>query len=194
MKKKTLDIPDIQSLMDIKYKDFKKFQDILGLQDGDSDEFIMYKMVDIFYGIKKDDARKLTPEQFELLVGKVTTAIAQPTKLTTTFKYNGVTYGLIPNFEKITAGELIDLDTLFKEKNLIQLMSILYRPIVGEINNRGEYRIEEYKGFTNVFEDIPAYYVEGVLSFFFKSFQILSQRILTSMANQKTKEMMKIME
>lgn len=38
-------------------------------------------------------------------------------------------YGFIPNFDKITTGELIDIETFLKDENIIGAVGVMYRPI-----------------------------------------------------------------
>jgi hypothetical protein len=50
----------------------------------------------------------------------------QKPELVTTVEFEGVKYGLIPDFDKdITAGELIDLDKYLELKDYSRLLSIL---------------------------------------------------------------------
>ena len=59
--------------------------------------------------------------------------------------FKGTKLGLIPNFSSITLGEFVDIENYCKDayKNLHNLMSIMYRPIVKEKGER--YSIEEYE-------------------------------------------------
>lgn len=176
------EIPIIKSLKDIKYSDLAKFREIVNLSndEGDTETFLRYKILSIFYGIKQDKARQLQPEVFERCIHDVLVAIQDKPILNQQIIIEDTIYGLIPNFGKVSAGELIDLDNLYLENDLPAIMSILYRPIVGKINNKGEYIIEEYQGYNDKFKDISAYYVEGVLGFFYRSFQILNHCIPSS--------------
>lgn len=185
MKKITLKLPEYNSLRDIKYSDLLKFQEIVKLNDGESEVFLAYKLLNIFYGIDKETARNLSPEQFDLLCSKIFTVLNENVSLQNIIIMDGIEYGLIPNFSKITTGELIDLDDLLSNQKFIEIFSVLYRPIIGEINKRGEYRIEEYKGYDNKFKDIDAFTALGCLGFFMKSFQILNQIILSSSVQKK---------
>jgi len=193
MEKTTLNIKDIKSLKDIKYTDFVKFRELVQSSEDIDEEVLSYKILNIFYGIKVKEARALKLEQFELLISKVHNALQEETTLHNIIIMDGVEYGLIPNFGKASTGELIDMEACFKENKIIELLSILYRPIVGEINKRGEYRIAPYEGHDRKFKDISAFDVEGVMNFFMKSYQILSHYIHSSMMkNQEmnlTKEM-----
>lgn len=62
-----------------------------------------------------------------------------------TFTIEGVQYGLIPNLNDITLGEMIDLEEFVANWNrdLHKLMAILYRPVT-RYNKYDDYEIEEY--------------------------------------------------
>lgn len=178
MKTKELIVKDYQTKADIKYSDFEQLTKSLegqNLEDIDPN-FLTMRILKIFYNISPTEARKLKQEQVDLLVGKIGLILNQPkSELKTIIEMNGKQYGLIPKFVDITAGELIDLDELYREKNFIGLTSILYRPIIGNINKIGEYQIEEYTGYNDKFKNISLDIVEGYMSFFTKSYQILNQ-------------------
>lgn len=81
------------------------------------------------------------------------TNIKEQPELVRSFQVEGVTYGLIPNIEKISVGEYGDLDTFItpafageiKNKEAYDFLSTAYRPIIkGDID--GTYLIEPYDG------------------------------------------------
>ncbi len=178
MKTKELIIKDYQTRADVKYSDFVKFIESIEGQDVDSIDpnFLTMRILKVFYDINPKDARNLKQAQLEMLINKITIVLAQPkSEMKNIIEMNGIKYGLIPNFADITAGELFDLDEMYREKDFIKLTSILYRPIVGEINNIGEYNIGEYEGYDDKFKEIGLDIVEGYMDFFLKSYQILNQ-------------------
>lgn len=161
----------VNSMRDVKFTDLKNFRDLIELSEGqpNQEEYLSYSILKIFYDISREDARKLDPKDFEEAINAVANALTEEIVLQNIVCMKGVTYGLIPNFSKITAGELIDMDALLADKDIIQLMSILYRPIIGEVNSKGEYRIVDYEEYDYRFENIDAFTVEGALAFFTKS-------------------------
>lgn len=160
---KQLLLKDYQTKADLLYSDFLQLQESIGedldLSNVDVD-FLMLRMFKIFYNINPSDAKLLTDEQKELILGKLFDVLTQPrAELSTIINWKGIDYGLM-NFDVMTAGELIDLDTLYLEKDLLSLTSIIYRPIIS-YNENGDYIIEEYKGFNNVFKDAGLNLIEG---------------------------------
>ena len=72
----------------------------------------------------------------------------QDSSLKGIIEVNGKRYGFHPDLNSITLGEWSDLETFIKdgiEKNMPQVMAILYRPIVEETES-GVYTIEAYDG------------------------------------------------
>lgn len=181
---KQIKVKDIKSMRDYSYNTFKGFMEVSNIVT-DNDIELGYKILDMFYGIKRKDAKLLSLEQYELLIKKVSDTFNDEIKLQNIIIMDGVQYGFVPKFDDITAGELIDLENLLLEEKWIEIFSILYRPIIGDINRNGEYRIVEYTEYDDKFRDIDAYTAIAVKNFFYKSCQILNQHTLLSTMNKK---------
>lgn len=76
-------------------------------------------------------------------------------------------YGFIPNFDKITTGELIDIETFLKDENIVGAVGVMYRPIEKKFNKY--YTIDPYD-VDKVNEDeilaLPCTAYLGSISFF----------------------------
>jgi hypothetical protein len=123
--------------------------------------------VSAIMGQSKDFVRQLTPEDIEKVINSFRDVIGTPLA-NHQHKWNG--YGFIPDINKISFGEWLDLDTNCKDfpKNLPKLLSILYRPIASEIGTK--YKIEQYTAdhLSNAkdFEQMPLSIANGALLFF----------------------------
>jgi hypothetical protein len=123
--------------------------------------------VSAIMGQSKDFVRQLTPEDIDKVINAFKDVIATP-MANHQHKWNG--YGFIPDINKISFGEWLDLDTNCKDfpKNLPKLLSILYRPITSEIGTK--YKIEQYTAdhLNNAkdFESMPLSVANGALLFF----------------------------
>jgi hypothetical protein len=123
--------------------------------------------VSAIMGQSKDFVRQLTPEDIDKVINAFKDVIANP-MANHQHKWNG--YGFIPDINKISFGEWLDLDTNCKDfpKNLPKLLSILYRPITSEIGTK--YKIEQYTAdhLANAkdFESMPLSIANGALLFF----------------------------
>lgn len=84
------------------------------------------------------------------------------------FQLNGIEYGFIPNLDELTTGEFIDIETYQKNPaDLWKVMSVLYRPITTEGQNK-RYLIEHYTGDMQPdFKMMPTGVAMGALVFFY---------------------------
>ena len=108
----------------------------------------------------------------------------------------GKRYGFHPDLDSITLGEYADIENFIKndvEKNLPELMAILYRPIVEETSS-GVYTIEAYDGNISIraeqMKKMAIEQVQSALVFFYHFAQVLLM-ILQSFLIRKQMEMTK---
>lgn len=101
-----------------------------------------------------------------------------------TISIDGVELGFIPNWDKLTAGEYIDLETYCKDPltNAHKIMAILYRKITTKVAEK--YNIVSYdeKEEANIFKRIPASYFTGCMVFFWNIRKELLGSSLVSLA------------
>ena len=96
----------------------------------------------------------------------------QDTKLKRIIEIDGIEYGFMPDLNSISLGEYADLETFIKggmEKNLPEIMAVLYRPIKDKKNDI--YIIDAYDGDirlrTEEMKQMSAEQVQSALRFFF---------------------------
>jgi hypothetical protein len=89
-------------------------------------------------------------------------------------KIEGKRYGFHPDLDSITLGEWSDIETYLKEdveKNLPEVMAILYRPILEE-TEKGIYTIEAYDGNITIraeeMKKMSSEQVQSALVFFYR--------------------------
>ena len=104
----------------------------------------------------------------------------QDTKLKRIIEIDGVEYGFHPDLSSITLGEYADLETFLKngmEKNLPEIMAVLYRPIKEKKNDI--YIIDAYDGNIRLrneeMKKMSAQQVQGALVFFYTLGKELSE-------------------
>ena len=89
--------------------------------------------------IPKDLIKQLELKDVAVIMGKLAELQAEhDSSLKKIVEIDGVRYGFHPNLDEITLGEYADLETMIKndiEKNIPEVMAILFRPIVEEQNN-----------------------------------------------------------
>ena len=119
----------------------------------------------------------------------------QDTSLKRLVSVNGKEYGFHPSLDDITLGEYADIETYIKggvDKNLPELMAILYRPIKEKKNE--VYIISAYDGDIRMraeeMKQMSAEQVQSALVFFYNFAKVLSE-ILPLYLMELQKEMKK---
>jgi hypothetical protein len=119
----------------------------------------------------------------------------QDTVLTKVIEIDGIEYGMHPNLDDITLGEYADIETFIKdglEKNMPELMSVLFRPIIERKNE--VYTIAAYDGDITIraetMKKMSAEQVQSTL-FFFYNFVIGFSKIMPSFLIEQTQEKVK---
>jgi len=158
---------EIKTLSDITINDWLFIQSLQG-----DDNYIKKEI------IKHFNLNKLSiseTDTFLLNLDNVIKNIPSEIPLTLRFKYEGVEYGFIPNLNNITTAEWLDIDGL--SDNVLEMLSILYRPIVkkGKWFWRDKYQIEEYKESHNRFGELPVDILLGSSFFFMNLRETLSE-------------------
>jgi hypothetical protein len=144
--------------------------------------------------IPKQLVKELALSDVAAIMGKVGQLQAkQDTKLKRVIEINEVQYGFHPNLSEITLGEYADVEQFIKngiEKNLPELMAVLYRPIKEKKNDI--YIIDAYDGDIRMRSEemklMCAAHVQSALFFFYDFVRELLE-ILPSYLMGKQKEM-----
>ena len=123
--------------------------------------------------IPKDLIKQLELKDVAVIMSKLADLQAeQDSSLKRIVEIEGKRYGFHPNLSEITLGEYADIEVMIKndiEKNMPDLMAVLYRPIVEEKNQ--VYTIEAYDGDISIraeeMKKMSAEQVQSALRFFF---------------------------
>ena len=104
----------------------------------------------------------------------------QDTKLKRIIEINGVEYGFHPDLDSISLGEYADIEQFIKngiDKQLPELMSVLYRPI--KLKKNDIYIIDSYDGDIRLraeeMKQMSAEQVQSALVFFYTLGKVLSE-------------------
>lgn len=124
--------------------------------------------------IPKDLIKQLELKDVAVIMSKLSELQAkQDSSLKRIVEINGKRYGYHPNLDEITLGEYADLETMIKngiEKNMPEVMAILYRPVTAETDNN-VYTIEAYDGNISIraeeMKKMSAEQVQSALVFFY---------------------------
>ena len=171
------------------------------------------KLIDFQTGTKSKEAREtiaaLSTIPKELIVQLELKDIAlimgslselqkkQNSSLKRIIEIEGKRYGFHPDLDSLTLGEYADLENMIKnniEKNMPEVMAILYRPIVEEKNEI--YTIEAYDGNISIraeeMKKMSAEQVQSALVFFYNLGNELL-KILPSYLMERLKEIKKLL-
>ena len=143
-----------------KYKGYEVDREFL-------DHEIMMSSIEIFTGLTRKEVQNMQYNDMKNISKQIDEALQVEGEFKHRFKLKDIEFGLIPNFDKMTAKEFVDLSSYGVEvETLHNVMAILYRPIK---DNGKTYTINDYngtKGFAKVMKEIPLSYVNGALGFF----------------------------
>jgi len=127
------------------------------------------RVVSIFTELKINDINKISQKDYDEILIQITTALQEDAKFENRFKIGGMEFGFIPNLDKITTAEFVDLSGYGIDiENLHKTMAILFRPITGT-DAFGNYTIESYNGterYKELMKQSPISIVNGALFFF----------------------------
>jgi hypothetical protein len=176
-------------LKEIKLSQYLRYLKVL--KDNQDDEtFVCIQMVAIFCNLSVADVMKIPVNDFAEIVEQLAKVLDQKPERVKTFKMNGVEYGFIPNFDKMTLGEHATIDSLLgTDENLSLLMSVLYRPITKKIYPF--YSIEAYDGDESkaeLFNDVRMDVVIGSILFFWNLSKELLSNILSHLESKAMTE------
>ena len=172
--KAEINIPS--SLAEITLKQYQKF---LKIQENNDDPyFLQCKMIEIFCNLDAKSVRLLKVSDANRVMEILNTMLNAHPALIRTFSLGGVDYGLIPDFDDMSLGEYIDLDTYMGDwENMHIAMNVLYRPITEKLGQK--YLIKEYDVETkDKLTDIPVDVVLGAVFFLYNLGIDLSKTML----------------
>lgn len=124
----------------------KKYLTILDLMVDENIEVANIKKVAIWCDLSINDVVKIPAIDLMEINDIINVTVNKACKFNPIIKVNGVEYGFIPNLEKMSTSEYIDL-TMYLGKDFLRSMAVMYRPI--KKKTRELYLIEDYKGADN---------------------------------------------
>jgi len=164
------------TLRDVKLSQWQRYIDVYDKnKDEDATEFLNKKVLEIFCDVKLSDVDKIGLNVFDDTLVHLSSVLNSKPELSQTFKLEGtdgvvVEFGMIPNLDKMSYGEFIDLEKyLFSDKDLHKAMAVLYRPI--KFKSKDKYLIHEYKGtsyMADVMKDTPLDVAISARVFFYR--------------------------
>ena len=191
-----LEVSIPQELSAIKLHQYQKYLSVAkNIDEDDKDnEFLNLKALEIFCGLSLKDSYNLPVSMFESVLRQVGDCFAEKTDLIQRFTMTGsdgvtVEFGFIPNLDKMTFGEYVDLESYITDwDNIHKAMAVMYRPIIAGKKNL--YEIEPYEGtdrWEDVMKDSPVNVALGAVVFFYRLGTKLSKYTMNSLIAQEEK-------
>lgn len=159
-----------------------QWQELMRIDKDSTEEFYTRRVLQIVYGIKGKDIDKIKASEVKVLIDAVTAIFEQQPEFSNRFRLDGVEYGLVPNFDDMTFGELVDLDKYSDKDNYHLMMGILYRPVTDSFGD--VYKIEPYHKETDL-SRMPAGIATGCIAFFLTLESDLMKGILNSLTEEE---------
>ena len=172
-----------ETLRDIKLSQWQKYIEILDKnKDAELTDFLDKKLLGVFCGVELKDIDRIGLSIFDNTIQHLSNILNSKPELVKTFKMTGtdgvtVEFGLIPNFDKMSYGEFVDLEKyLFVDKSLHRAMAVMYRPV--KLKSKGSYLIHDYKGTEYLAEVMKSTPLDVALSA-----RVFFYRLATKLAN-----------
>jgi len=173
----------------------EKWLQLIDLQTGTKTEEAT-ETIAALSNIPKQLVKELALKDVAVLMSKIAELQQkQDTKLKKIIEIEGVEYGFMPDLDSISLGQYADLETFIKngiEKNLPEIMAVLYAPIKEKKNDI--YIIDAYDGNirlrTEEMKKMSAQQVQSALVFFYT----LGNELLLTLPSFLTERLKEIKE
>jgi hypothetical protein len=179
-----------ENISDITLGQYQRYMLLENRTDLTEFEFEKRK-IEIFTGLNRKDIANVRYSDYAEILVQIDKALNQSAEFVPTFKIKDVEFGFVPNLDKITTGEYVDMkkydagvDTLHN------LMAILFRPIKKK-DSFNNYSIIEYQGaeqYANIMKQMPLSIVNGALVFFWNLANELTNYTQRFMEVEQAKE------
>ncbi len=157
-----------ENIKDITLGQFQKYNELLKRDDLDEYNFNKRK-IEIFSNIKRNEIDNISIEDYKDIIFVIDYALNQNVDFEPLFFIDDIEFGFIPNLDKITMEEFVDISNYGSEvETLHKLIAVLFRPVKNK-DIFGNYKIYDYKGsekFSNIMKRTPLSVVNGALVFF----------------------------
>ena len=185
-----LSVPD--ALSDITLGQYQKYLKILdqNKDDDNAAEFINMKIIEIFCDVDFKDVLKIPLGEAEKVLTIINKAFEEKPDIIRHFKLLSVDMGFIPNLERISLGEYIDVENNIVDWQTMQkAMAVLYRPV--NFRSKDKYTVAPYEPSDEVSElmkEMPLDVAMSSMVFFYDLGMELLKAIPTYIQKNLTEE------
>tara|TARA_B110000902_G_scaffold232718_1_gene275911 strand:+ start:250 stop:954 length:705 start_codon:yes stop_codon:yes gene_type:complete len=186
---KSLEINVPDTLNSIKLSQYQKYLKILDAnKDVEEDNhFLNRKFIEIFCDMSLKEVDYIELKVFSEITNILEVTFQETTPLIRHFSMNGVSFGFIPNLDKLSVGEYIDIEqNITSHDNLHKAMAVLFRPVKKQSGDK--YQIVEYGGldeYAEIMKSMPLGVALGARVFFWQLGKDLLNHILKSLEQEK---------
>tara|TARA_R100000426_G_scaffold1856_1_gene3168 strand:- start:7296 stop:8009 length:714 start_codon:yes stop_codon:yes gene_type:complete len=152
-KKVEIELSVPNELSDITLGQYQKYLKILeqNKDDDNATEFINMKTIEIFCNVEFKDVLKIPLAEAEKVLTIINKAFEEKPDIIRHFKLLDVDMGFIPNLERISLGEYIDVENGITDwQTMHKAMAVLYRPV--NFRSKERYTIAPYEPSDEVSE------------------------------------------
>jgi len=186
---KSLEINVPDTLNSIKLSQYQKYLKILDAnKDVEEDNhFLNRKFIEVFCDMSLKEVDFIELKVFSEITNILEITFQETTPLIRHFSMNGVSFGFIPNLDKLSVGEYIDIEqNITSHENLHKAMAVLFRPVKKQSGDK--YQIVEYEGleeYAEIMKSMPLGVALGARVFFWQLGKDLLNHILKSLEQEK---------
>lgn len=156
-----------ENISDITLNQFLRYEELKKREDLDVYNFNK-RVIEIFTKLPFKKIDYIKAADYDTIISQINSALNQDVQFEPRFTMHDITFGFIPNLDKITMGEYADLSKYGTDKDTLHnLMAILFRPIINE--KKDCYDIMPYIGtaeYAEMMKGMPLNIVNGALVFF----------------------------
>ena len=177
------------SLKDITLLQYQKYQNEIDSSANRPDqlEYLNIKKIEIFCNLTQAEVYNIQLGNIYSISEKIDMILEEQSQLVQKFELNGIKFGWVPELDKLSYGEFLDLNSNISDWSTMQVaMGVLYRPIKKELSN-GLYNIEKYKGdkYHKELLNMPMDAVIGSMVFFWNLGMDLASCTIKSLEVEK---------
>ena len=158
-----------ESLKDITLGQYQRYQIELDASKNRPDqlEYLNIKKIEVFCNLSQSEVYNIQLGDVYSISENIDLILEEQPQRVEKFTLNGIKFGFVPELDKLSYGEFLDLNSNISEWETMQIaMGVIYRPIKNEV--AGLYNVEEYKGdkYHKILKDMPLDAVIGSMVFF----------------------------
>lgn len=171
---------------DIAVEQWQKFGKYMDNNPNATELQLQVKAIELFCNLTEQIVKAMSSQDVDTYGGNILEILKEEDEFLQTFKIGDIEYGFIPNLNKMTAGEMIDLES-YANGHLHLFAGACYRPIKQKLGDK--YLIEDYTGDEGGLLQAPISAVLGAKVFFWN----LGRDLITNMKGCLTEEDLKVL-